>query len=91
MPSSQTTSFVVMIGDTPIAVATELAVALDAALTRQSRWAGASEWDYRWDEYIPGRVWRLMQRRKGEAGKGRRYSWTTYAVHAADFLAGGAR
>jgi hypothetical protein len=88
MPSSQTTAFVVMSGDTPIAVATELDVAQDNAFTRQARWAGASEWNYRWDEHIPGSVWRLMQRRKDRGG---RYSWTTYSVHAVDSISGGAR
>ncbi|RRQ81507.1 hypothetical protein [Streptomyces griseofuscus] len=87
---SDLTSFVVMIGDTPIAVATDREAAQGSALTRQTQWAGAAEWEYRWDDYIPGRVWRLMQRRKGEAGKGRRFSWTTYSVHAVESLGGAA-
>lgn len=89
-PSSQTTAYVAMIGEKPLAVAADLSVAQDNALTRQTAWAGADQWEYRWDEYLPGEVWRLMQRRKGEAGKGRRFSWTSYSVHTADFLAGGA-
>jgi hypothetical protein len=91
MPSSQTTAYVVMVGDTPLAVATDRDAAQDDALTRQTAWASASEYDYRWDEYLPGKVWRLMQRRKGPEGKGRRYSWTTYSVHAVESLSGGAR
>ena len=90
-PSSQTIAYVAMIGERPFAVAADLSVAQGSALARQTAWAGAGQWDYRWDEYLPGEVWRLMQRRKGEAGKGRRFSWTTYSVHIADFLAGGAR
>jgi len=73
-----------MSGDTPIAVAAEVDKAQDAALTRQTQWASAADWDYRWDEYLPGQVWRLMQRRKGAAGKGRRFSWTQYAVHGVE-------
>lgn len=87
-PSSQTTMFVVVIGDIPLAVASDLETAQRVALTRQTDWARADQYDYRWDEYLPGEVWRLMQRRKGEAGKGRRYSWTTYSVRTVDFLGG---
>ena len=90
MPSSQTTAYVVMYGDTPRAVATDLLTALDSALASQTEWVRSSEWGYRWDEYTAGSVWRLMQRRKDVAGKGRRYSWTQYAVHTVDSL-GGAR
>ena len=89
-PSSQTTAYVAMIGEKPLAVAAELSVAQDHALTRQTAWASADEYDYRWDEYLPGEVWRLMQRRKGAAGKGRRFSWTTYSVHTVETLPGGA-
>ncbi|MFE1110076.1 hypothetical protein ACFW5U_29860 [Streptomyces rochei] len=89
-PSSQTAAFVIMYGDTPRAVALDVDAARAEALTRQTEWAGAADFDYRWDEYRPGEVWRLMQRRKGPEGKGRRFSWTTYSVHTADLL-GGAR
>lgn len=88
---SVSTAFVVMHGDTPAAGAPALQVALDAALARQTAWVRASEYDYRWDEYNPGKVWRLMQRRKGPDGKGRRFSWTQYAVHAVDSLTEAAR
>ncbi|QIJ61462.1 hypothetical protein [Streptomyces sp. JB150] len=88
--SSQTTVFVVMNGDIPRSVAADLATAQASALARQTAWSGTDKWDYRWDEYLPGEVWRLMQRRKGPEGKGRRYSWSMYAVHAVEFL-GGAR
>jgi hypothetical protein len=80
--SSQSAAFVIMLDNTPIAVATDLDTAQDNALTRQTAWSGADRWDYRWDEYLPGKVWRLMQRRKGPEGKGRRFSWSAYAVHA---------
>ncbi|AWT42615.1 MULTISPECIES: hypothetical protein [Streptomyces] len=89
--SSQTTAFVVTMGDIPLAAALDLDMAQGNALTRQTAWGSAKEYDYRWDVYIPGKVWRLMQRRKGPEGRGRRFSWTTYAVHATEFLAGGAR
>ncbi|MFM9589812.1 hypothetical protein ACKI1J_15185 [Streptomyces scabiei] len=90
-PSSQTTAYVAMYGERPLAVAADLAAAQGNALARQTDWAGADQWEYRWDEYLPGEVWRLMQRRKGPAGKGRRFSWTSYSVHTAEFLAGGVR
>jgi hypothetical protein len=88
---SQTTAYVVMAGDTPLAVATVLGAAQGDALTRQTEWSSADRWDYRWDEHQQGKVWRLMQRRKGPEGKGSRYSWSAYSVHAVDFLSGGAR
>lgn len=76
-----------MAGDRPILVATSLQAALDKALKSQSRYASAIEYDYRWDEYQPGEVWRLMQRDKERKG---RYSWTRYSVHTADLIDGGA-
>lgn len=88
--SSQTLVYVVTHGDTPAAAAATLDTALDAAMARQTAWAIASDYDYRWDEYAPGSVFRLMQRRKDVAGKGRRFSWTSYAVHAVEFLGGAA-
>lgn len=78
------TTYVVMRGDTPLAAATDLDAAQRDALTRQTAWSGADRWDYRWDEYLPGRLWRLMQRRRGLEGKGRRFSWSAYAVHAVE-------
>ena len=90
-PSSQTAAYVAMAGERPFAVAADLSTAQGSALSHQTAWASAEEYDYRWDEYLPGEVWRLMQRRKGEAGKGRRFSWTTYSVHVVESLLGGAR
>jgi len=76
----------------PIAAAASLDVAQQHALARWTQWGIADDYDYRWDEYLPGEVWRLMQRRKGPEGKGRRYLWTKYAVHVVEQLtAGGGR
>lgn len=86
MPSSSTPAYVVTLDDRPLAAADSLDVAQDSALTRQTQWASSNVYDYRWDEYRPGEVWRLMQRRKDVAGKGRRFSWTAYAVHAVESL-----
>lgn len=88
--SSQTpeaTAFVAMVGTIPLAVANDLAVAQDDLMTRQARYGSTADYDYRWDEYEPGKVWRLMQRSKQRKG---RFSWTTYSVHATELL-GGAR
>jgi hypothetical protein len=83
--SSQTTAYVGMVGDFPIAVADNLATVQAKLLTDQTRYGGQDEYDYRWDEYRPGKVWRLMQRHKARRG---RFSWTTYSVHTADLLGG---
>lgn len=88
--SSQSTAFVVMCGGTPLAAAPDLDAAQRDALTRQTAWSGADKWDYRWDEYLPGKVRRLMQRRKGSEGNGRRFSWTTYSVHTVELVDGAA-
>ncbi|WP_439947229.1 hypothetical protein [Streptomyces sp. BBFR109] len=87
--AAQSTAFVIMVGGTPTTAATTFDSATADALAAETQYARASEWDYRWDEYLPGQVWRLMQRRKGAAGKGRRFSWTGRAVHTVGFLAGG--
>lgn len=87
--TSQPTAYVLMQGELPRAVAPDLNTAQSEGLTRQTAWSGSDRWDYRWDEYLPGQIWRLMQRRKGPEGKGRRYSWTTYSVHFVVFLADG--
>lgn len=84
-----TKAFVVTIGDIPLVVAMDLEAAQTDGLTQRARYGSRSEYDYRWDEHRPGKVWRLMQRRKGPAGKGRRFSWTQYAVHAVDIVGGG--
>ncbi|MDX2841447.1 hypothetical protein PV377_21145 [Streptomyces ipomoeae] len=86
------TVFVAMIGDIPTAAAPTLEAVQENVLKAETAWASSSNYDYRWDEYHPGKVWRLMQRRKGEAGKGRRFSWTQRSVHTVDFVTeGGAR
>ncbi|XIG78669.1 hypothetical protein C1N81_39290 [Streptomyces sp. SGAir0957] len=77
-----------MIGDHPLAVASTLGLAQDDLLNRQFRYGDPVDYDYRWDEYRPGEVWRLMQRRRNR--KGSRFSWTTYSVHAVDALGGAA-
>ncbi|MFA0844414.1 hypothetical protein ACFVOB_28110 [Streptomyces rochei] len=86
--SSQTAAYVGMIGDFPIAVAVELETVKSKLESDQLRYGSRGDYDYRWDEYRPGKVWRLMQRRKGPEGKGRRFSWTTYSVHTVDLLDG---
>jgi hypothetical protein len=77
-----------MVGDFPIVVSDELGAVQEKLLTDQTRYGSHDEYDYRWDEYRPGKVWRLMQRRKGRGG---RFSWTTYSVHAAERVTGGQR
>lgn len=86
--AAQPLAYVVMTGTTPTAAAPTLQLACAAALTAEQQYRLATERQYRWDEHSPG-VWRLMSRVKGPAGSGRRYSWTTRAVHAVDSLAGG--
>jgi hypothetical protein len=78
------TTHVVTIGEKPLAVTDDLSAAQSVALTRQTQWASSDQYDYRWDEYLPGEVWRLMQRLKDRAGMGRRFSWTGYAVHTVE-------
>jgi hypothetical protein len=73
------TAYVVTIGDTPTHSADTLQAAQDAALTAQTQWT--DRFDYRWDEYREGRVWRLMQRMKDRKG---RFSWTMRAIHAVE-------
>ena len=87
MSSSSQTAFVAMTGNHPLAVATTLELAQDDALNRQFRYGSPDDYDYRWAEYRPGEVWRLMQRNKQRKG---RFSWTTYSVHVVELL-GGAR
>lgn len=77
--------YVVTIGDTPTTAAATLELAQAAALTAETRYQRDGEWEHRWDEYSPGQ-WRLMQRRRGPAGKGRRFSWTTRTVFTVGFV-----
>jgi hypothetical protein len=77
-----------MVGDFPLAVATDLGTVQEKLLSDQTRYGSHEEYDYRWDEYRPSKVWRLMGRHKDRGG---RFSWTTYSVHATDFLPGGTR
>ena len=81
-----TKAFAVTLGDIPLAVAMDLDAAQADGLGRQTRYGNRSSYDYRWDEYRPGQVWRLMQRHKET--KGCRFSWTQYAVHSVDFVGG---
>ncbi|RSS32277.1 hypothetical protein [Streptomyces sp. WAC08241] len=79
------TTYVATLADRPIAAADTLDAVQNDAVSAETEWAG-DRYDYRWDEYQPGEVWRLMQRAKGPAGKGRRFSWTGRAVHAVEHL-----
>jgi hypothetical protein len=83
--NKQATSFVVMIGSRPLAVAPSLESARAEAEANETRY-GTPE--LRWDEHRPGE-WRLMSRRTGRG----RYSWTQYWVAAVPTLTteGGAR
>jgi hypothetical protein len=73
------TVYVVTIGDHPTDSATTLQAAQSAALEAQTAWLSADTYTYRWDEYLPGQVWRLMHRHNDRKG---RFSWTQRAVHA---------
>jgi len=70
------TSFVVMIGDTPLAVASSLETAQAEAVRRKTEYGTTHT--LRWDEHRPGEQWRLMSR-YGDRG---RFSWTQYWVAA---------
>lgn len=88
MSSSSQIAFVAMTGNGPLTVATTLELAQDDLINRQQFGYGApDDYDYRWDEYQTGKVWRLMQRPKQRKG---RFSWTTYSVHAVELLGGAA-
>ncbi|NYV73657.1 hypothetical protein [Streptomyces sp. UH6] len=71
--------YVITIGDTPSIAATTLEAAVASALAEKSRYDKPGEITYRWDEYLPGQVWRLMSRSTSRKG---RMAWTQYAVHA---------
>ncbi|MFD6363793.1 hypothetical protein ACFWFX_28715 [Streptomyces roseolus] len=76
-----TTTYLSTSGDRPVASADTLGAAQNYALTAEQEWDLHN--DYRWDEYLPGQVWRLMSRRKGHKG---RFSWTQRAVHAVEHV-----
>ena len=84
------TVYVVMIGDRPLAAAPDLAVAQAHALAAETKYKKPDEWEHRWDE-CHGGILRLMQRRQGPAGSGRRFSWTQRSVQAVDLLSEVAR
>jgi hypothetical protein len=79
------TSFVVMIGGFPLAVGPTLETAQANAFAAETKYQQPDAFEHRWDEYEPGKVWRLMQRYKGRKG---RFSWTQYAVHAVSTVGG---
>jgi hypothetical protein len=79
------TVYVAMIGDRPTAVAPSLELAQAHALTAQTEYQTAGEWEHRWDEHSYDGL-RLMQRRRGPAGSGRRFSWTQRSVRPVDYI-----
>ncbi|MFE0699151.1 hypothetical protein [Streptomyces sp. NPDC058872] len=78
-----TFAYVATIGATPTHSATTLQAAQSAALTAETRYSTADQYEHRWDEHRPGQTWRLMQRRKDRKG---RYAWTQRAVHAVEHI-----
>lgn len=79
------TTFVVMVGQLPRAAGTTLEAAQKDALTAQTEYQQPGQFENRWDEHEPGKVWRLMYRSTGRKG---RFSWTQYAVHAVPTVGG---
>ncbi|NYV73106.1 hypothetical protein [Streptomyces sp. UH6] len=71
--------YVVTIGDIPLAAATTLKAAQANALAQETRYDKPGEFEHRWDEYRPGKTWRLMSRSTSRKG---RMAWTQCAVHA---------
>lgn len=71
-------TYVVMLGDTPQAVATTLAAAQAAAVTSMTKYRTP---ELRWDEHREG-TWRLMSRTTDRG----RFAWSCYAVHATPVL-----
>ncbi|MEU2510200.1 hypothetical protein ABZ621_36680 [Streptomyces sp. NPDC007863] len=78
-----TTVYVATQGDTPLHSADTLQAAQDTALARHTEYLPAENYDFRWDEYMPGQVWRLMSRHKDRKG---RHSWTGRAIHAVEHV-----
>lgn len=76
-----TLAYVVVSGDTPTLSADNLQAAQAAALAAHTEYLTVENYDFRWDEYMTGRVWRLMSRHKDRKG---RFSWTCRAVHAVE-------
>lgn len=83
-----TTVYVAMIGDRPTAVAPTIELAQAHALAAQTEYQTPGEWDHRWNDH-PYDGLRLMQRRRGPAGSGRRFSWTQRSVRPVDFISEG--
>lgn len=88
MPTSSQTpessTFVVMLGDGPLAAASMLEDAKNDAFARETRNVQADE--YHWTEFRPGE-WRLMARDEGR----KRFSWTHFWVATVPTVQGGAR
>lgn len=80
-----TTVYVVMIGASPTTVTPDLELAQADALAAQAKYQKPGEWEHRWDEH-PYDGLRLMQRRRGPAGSGRRFSWTQRSVRTVEFI-----
>lgn len=79
--TDQPTAYIAMIGDSPTSVATDLAVAQEAALARETKHDADGNREFRWDDHRDG--WRLMARRPE---KGARWSWTLRSIRTAPFL-----
>ncbi|MFI1524961.1 hypothetical protein [Streptomyces griseus] len=79
MTMPEATAYVVLIGDHPTAVATDLATAQAAALADETRYSAADQYETKWDSYSPTE-WRLMSRRKDRGG---RYAWTRRSIRTA--------
>lgn len=83
---SAKTAYVVMIGDSPTAVAPTLDSA-QAEARRQETRLSRPEVELRWDQYN-STTWRLMSRDEGR----RRFAWTLRSVHVVPTIeTGGAR
>ncbi|MFJ3283335.1 hypothetical protein [Streptomyces halstedii] len=76
------TAYIVMIGSSPTAVATDLAAAQEKALAREKRLYINDDRLFRWSE-LPGE-WRLLAR---SPEKGARWRWTQRSVRNAPFFA----
>lgn len=86
-PNEEPMAYVVMLGRQPLAAASSLEAAQADAEEGEKRYAMKGE--SRWDEYRPGKEWRLMSRPEGH----RRFAWTQYwvaAVPGLDVTEGGA-
>ncbi|MFE2485963.1 hypothetical protein ACFXGR_22235 [Streptomyces mirabilis] len=77
-------TFVVMLGNVPMAAASSLDAAKDEAFARETKYRKGDE--YHWTEFRPGE-WRLMARSEDR----KRFSWTQYWVATVPSAEGGAR